>query len=90
MAAEQYKIDPSHWLYNRHRKVSHFVKQPHHCKKEISEEVLHKREWRKKKGFSKDQSKTKTWKRLAGVYYKKLSNNMHRSWGKRNDGQWEI
>lgn len=69
-------------VYRDRNKTNHFVKQDHHIKKEISEKAIQKKEWREKKGFSKDQSKTKTWKRGAGAYYKKLSNDMHRSWEK--------
>lgn len=88
------------WMYRDYWRKSSYRKQSYHCKKEISEETLHKNEWRKKKGFAKDQSKTKTWKRNAGKYYKQLSNQMHRAWIKNemthgrevcnNDYKWFI
>ena len=55
--------------------------QPHSTvgwgeKKVLSEEEIRKREWKKK--FRKDKAKTH-WRRVAGKYYKRLSNKMHRS-----------
>jgi len=52
-----------------------------HKKKTLSEKEQVKRDWREKKKVRKDKSKTfKSWSnRSAGKYYKKLSNQMHRT-----------
>lgn len=72
------------WSWNheqRHRVCRKFVKRPHHKKKELSEEQITKREWRERKGFAKDKSKA-YWRRGAGKYYKRFSNQMHRAYVK--------
>lgn len=60
-------------------KPSAYRRNPEHEKKVLSEQEINKREWRKKKGISKDKSKA-YYRRGAGKWYKKYSNTLHRQW----------
>jgi len=72
-----YKKDTwsSRWRWTN-GETSKYKRNLEHKKKELSEEEIQKREWKKK--FRKDKAKT-YYRRGAGKYYKRLSNKMHRS-----------
>jgi len=66
-----------------HREKRGYQKKAEHKKKELSEEVIRKREWREKKRVRKDKAKS-YWKCGAGKYYKNFSNKLHRQWERRS------
>lgn len=70
------------WRYKNPYGTS-YVRQPHHEKKVISEHEQARRDWRLKKNVAKDNAKA-YYRRGAGKYYKRLSNQMHRTWSKQN------
>jgi len=55
-----------------------YVKQPYHAKKERSDKYKQKQEWRKEKGFAKDQSKGTCWHRNCPKWVKQHCNQQSR------------
>lgn len=60
---------------------SHYVRQSHHKPKELNETQIAKNDYRLKKGIAKDKSKA-YYRRGAGKFYKRYSNQKHRAWQK--------
>lgn len=71
------------WGYRHDGPPKHYVRQPHHEKKVISEHEQARRDYRIKKGVAKDNAKA-YYRRGAGKYWKQLCNQMHRTWSKQN------
>lgn len=70
----------SHWEHGNDRK---YIKQPHHCKKELSEKDMVKRERRKYKGITKDNAKSDDC-RSASPWVQRYCHKRHRSWVREN------
>lgn len=61
--------------------ASHYVRKEHHKKKVLSEHEVAKQNWRNEKQLRKDKAKA-YWRRGAGEFYKRYSNQKHRAWQK--------
>jgi hypothetical protein len=68
------------WAY-KNPEARGYIRLPHHKKKVLSEEEIAKREYRERKGISKDKAKA-YYRRGAGKFYKRYSNQKHRAWQK--------
>jgi hypothetical protein len=67
--------------WDSRNRTTKFIRQPHHQKKVLSEKEIANREYHERKGSNKDRRKT-YWKRGAGKFYKRYSNQKHRAWQK--------
>jgi hypothetical protein len=76
------------WSYYKSLKGS-YRRKPHHEKKILTEQELAKREWNEK--FKRDKSKSGWSHRGPGKSFKKISNDKHRAWERKQiyNENWE-